>query len=172
MRKIHSDLIATRQLMFQLLGIHFHHMEPEPESQDYGACTFKSEGVRVKFRSAKITPKKVGQFVTFWKRGNDGSVQPYDTEDDFQSLVVSVRCQGRFGHFVFPKDILFQYGILSRSGKGGKRAVRIYPPWDQPTSRQAQKTQAWQLAYFKESHADASFDTQDTQTRAALQEAL
>ncbi|MFQ6421766.1 MULTISPECIES: MepB family protein [unclassified Bacillus (in: firmicutes)] len=32
----------------------------------------------------------------------------------------------------------------------GKRAIRVYPPWDKTTSRQAQKTQAWQLEYFLE----------------------
>ncbi|MEB9620245.1 MepB family protein [Bacillus thuringiensis] len=26
--------------------------------------------------------------------------------------------------------------------------MRVYPPWDKSTSRQAQKTQIWQLEFF------------------------
>ncbi|WCM59207.1 MepB family protein [Paenibacillus polymyxa] len=43
---------------------------------------------------------------------------------------------------------LIKHKILSSKGEGGKRAIRIYPPWDTPTSLQAQKTQTWQLKYF------------------------
>ena len=28
--------------------------------------------------------------------------------------------------------------------------MRVYPPWDVTVSRQAQKTQKWQMAYFLE----------------------
>ena len=38
--------------------------------------------------------------------------------------------------------------ILSSSKKEGKRAMRIYPPWDKTDNSQAKKTQAWQLQYF------------------------
>ena len=27
-------------------------------------------------------------------------------------------------------------------------AIRVYPSWDQPTSKQARETQEWQLTYF------------------------
>lgn len=46
--------------------------------------------------------------------------------------------------------ILFEKGIISKDGKGGKRAIRIYPPWDVTDSRKAYKTQAWQLMFFFE----------------------
>ncbi|MEC0126550.1 MepB family protein [Paenibacillus pabuli] len=49
------------------------------------------------------------------------------------------------GHFVFPKHVLLQRDIISDQGKGGKRAIRVYPPWDKPTSKQALNTQQWQL---------------------------
>ena len=168
MNNIHPDLIAIQQLIYQPCNMLCSQVEPELESQDYGACTFELEGMHVKFRAAKITPKKMGQFVTFWKRKNDGPIQPFDVEDDFQFLVVAVRFQDRFGQFVFPKNILLQYGILARSGKGGKRALRVYPSWDKTTNHQAQKTQKWQIAYFQEIYADASIDTKDTQTRNSL----
>lgn len=42
--------------------------ENEPESKEYDACRFKLNGLNIISRKAKITPKKIGQFVTFWKR--------------------------------------------------------------------------------------------------------
>jgi len=56
----------------------------------------------------------------------------------------------KIGQFVFPKEVLCEKGIISKNSRGGKRAVRIYPPWDQPKSQQAKNTQAWQLNYFSE----------------------
>jgi len=43
---------------------------------------------------------------------------------------------------------LLEYGIISKAGIGGKRAIRVYPGWDKPDSNQAKKTQAWQQYYF------------------------
>jgi hypothetical protein len=37
---------------------------------------------------------------------------------------------------------------VSKDGKGGKRAMRIYPPWDITDNRQAKKTQAWAVDVF------------------------
>ncbi|TRW95625.1 MepB family protein [Flavobacterium gawalongense] len=40
--------------------------------------------------------------------------------------------------------------MLTTDLKEGKRAIRVYPPWDTTTNKQAQKTQKWQLDYFLE----------------------
>ena len=40
----------------------------ELESKEYQACRFNLNNKHIICRTAKITPKKVGQFVTFWKR--------------------------------------------------------------------------------------------------------
>jgi hypothetical protein len=37
---------------------------------------------------------------------------------------------------------------MSRNGKGGKRAIRVYPPWTNPTARDGIKTQQWQIQCF------------------------
>ena len=71
---------------------------------------------------------------------------------------VSVRDAEHFGQFVFPKAVLYEKGIVSKDGKSGKRAMRIYPPWDITDSRQAKKTQAWQLMYFFEIHPNKNID--------------
>lgn len=104
----------------------------------------------IRFRVAKITPTKVGQFLPLWKRSGDGLIQPYDISDSVDLFVISIRQGNNFGQFVFPKAVLCKQVIVSNKGKDGKRAIRVYPSWDEPMSRQAQKTQIWQLKYFLE----------------------
>lgn len=103
---------------------------------------------RVIFRSAKITPTKIGQFVTFWKRIGSGPIMPYDFADPFDFLIVSVRNGHNLGQFVFSKEVLLAHKIISKDGIDGKRALRVYPPWDMAENPQALKSQAWQINYF------------------------
>jgi hypothetical protein len=44
--------------------------------------------------------------------------------------------------------VLCERGVISSHAKEGKRAIRIYPPWDKVDNSQAKKTQFWQLQYF------------------------
>ena len=155
---IHKDLLDTYHLVYQPLKLNCSFPEKEPESSEYAAYNFELHGLSVKFRAAKITPKKIGAFVTIWKRVNKGPIQPYDSSDSIDLFVVSIRKDHYFGQFVFPKSALLKYGILSKNGSGGKRAIRVYPPWDKPISAQAKKTQNWQQRYFLEIREDQEID--------------
>src|SRR5207302_11114262 len=93
-----------------------------------------------------------------WKRIGKGPIMPYDMADDFDFFVVAVRNKDRFGQFVFPKSVLCEKGVISQDGKGGKRAMRVYPAWDIADNSQAKKTQSWQLNYFIEVKTDDSVD--------------
>ena len=144
----HPDLLLTEELFYKPSGLVLQNLKAEDESADYGASEFTINSHSIKFRVGKITPTKVGQFVTFWKRIDKGPILPYDFNDSFDFLVVSVRAENHFGQFIFPKAVLCEKGILSSHGKEGKRAMRIYPPWDKTDNSQAKKTQTWQLKYF------------------------
>ncbi|WP_072032543.1 MULTISPECIES: MepB family protein [Xenorhabdus] len=48
----------------------------------------------------------------------------------------------------FYSDILTRQGIFFTGNKEGKRAIRVYPSWVYPFSKQAIKTQKWQSSYF------------------------
>jgi hypothetical protein len=48
----------------------------------------------------------------------------------------------------FLKSVLADKGIITKNGKEGKRGIRVYPPWDIATNKQAEKTQSWQTKYF------------------------
>lgn len=130
----------------------------ETESKEYDACRFVLNDLRILSRSAKITPKKGGQFVTFWKRYGDGPIEPFHETDPFDFYVVNIRADNKLGQFVFPKAVLINKGIVSTDKKEGKRAFRVYPPWDQTNSKQAERTQKWQLDYFYELSKSIDFD--------------
>lgn len=145
---IHPDLYACLTLAYEPIGLRCTNIIIEPESKEYGACTFEVNDKKIKFRVAKITPKKSGLFVTFWKRMGKGPIMPYDISDDFDYLIISIRTDKNFGQFVFRKSLLLEKGIISQHGKGGKRAIRVYPPWESAPSNQSRKTQNWQQMYF------------------------
>src|SRR5699024_8566531 len=70
--------------------------------------------------------------------------------EEFPDLLVitTFKNKNQFGQFIFPKEILFEKDILRSSSSKGKMAIRVYPSWDNPGSKQAMKTQKWQLPFF------------------------
>ncbi|MEJ8661156.1 MepB family protein [Streptomyces sp. MS1.AVA.4] len=144
----HSDLLAAKALVYDPCGFTCSQPVPEPESAEYAAHAFTLDGRSVRFRAARTTPTKIGQFVTVWKRSPGGPIQPFDAADPVDLFVISSRDHQHFGQFVFPVDALRRRGVVSVNGSGGKRAFRVYPPWVTTTNRQAGSTQAWQLDHF------------------------
>lgn len=68
-----------------------------------------------------------------------------------QMCMSLVRVQvATLGNLYFRSMYCYSRDIILDQGKGGKRAIRVYPPWGNPTSKQALKTQQWQLEYFME----------------------
>lgn len=145
---IYEPLFDLRNNVYQKCGFTFANLEIEPESEDYSACSFELSGIKIKYRVSKITPTKIGQFVSIWKRSNSGITQPFDYSDDFDLLIITANSTSNFGQFIFPKNILVQQKVITNNGVEGKRGMRVYPPWDKVTSKQATKTQQWQNEYF------------------------
>lgn len=150
MISIPNFLLETNSIIFNKLGIEIKSVSLEKESAIYNACQLVLNNRKVLFRTAKITPTKTGQFVTLWKRIPNGSIAPFEINDDFELVIIQTKTENQLGYFVFPKAILIERGIFSTDSKEGKRALRVYPCWDQTTNKQAQKTQQWQLDYFIE----------------------
>ncbi|REG98310.1 MepB family protein [Flavobacterium aquicola] len=144
-----KEFLHCKKLFSEIDNFEIREVTVESESTEYGACRFVLNNLNILFRTAKITPTKTGQFVTLWKRINQGPIRPFDSVDPIDLFVISVRKDNDFGLFIFPKQILVTKEIVSDK-KEGKRAIRVYPPWDITTSKQAQKTQKWQLDYFLE----------------------
>ena len=147
---IPENLIETTELVFDICGFRLGNLKLEKESLAYSACQFELDGTSVLFRLAKITPTKIGQFVTFWKRSKKGTTAPYEVADAIDFFIINAKNKNEFGQFIFPQLVLAEKGIISTHLQEGKRGMRVYPPWDIPSSKQAQKTQQWQLPYFLE----------------------
>lgn len=144
--------------VYNPLNLMISNLQIDAESKEYDACKIELNGFSIISRTAKITPKKAGQFVTFWKRSAEGPIEPFDESDDIDFFVVNIHFEEKFGQFVFPKAVLVKRGIISTLKKEGKRAFRVYPSWDVVESKQAMQSQKWQLEYFGEIDDDADLE--------------
>lgn len=145
---VHQDLELFKKAIHENCGLAITNIVKEAESEEYGAYKFEVANKHVVFRVAKTTPKKIGQFVTFWKRDGDGPIMPFDATDQFDYFIVSIKDTNRFGFFIFSKLTLEKNGVVTTALKAGKRAIRVYPPWVTPDSAQAKNSQKWQQACF------------------------
>lgn len=144
----HSEIEVINEMIFKACNLELTNIAEELESREYAAHSFQLDKKTVKFRIAKITPTKTGQFVTIWKRNEKGITCPYDITDNFDFFIIVTRKEANLGLFIFPKDVLLENKIISNNEREGKRGIRVYPSWDITTNKQAIKTQHWQLQYF------------------------
>ncbi|KMQ68917.1 hypothetical protein ACM39_06425 [Chryseobacterium sp. FH2] len=119
------------------------------ECEEYFGYNFKLNQFSIKFRKAKITPKKIGQFVTLWKRNPETKeIEPFEDKDNFGFYIIAAESQNKRGFFFFSQNVLIQNKILTTSAKEGKRGFRVYPDWDIIKNKQAEKTKNWQTKSF------------------------
>jgi hypothetical protein len=152
-----SELVDAIQNIYTPAGLQVT-KEPKREGgekgREYGACRFALNNAEVVFRVAKITPTKIGQFVTVWKPAppdwkiTQHSIIPLSISDGVDFVVISVADTNHRGQFIFNREVLTQKGIISTQGKLGKLSFRVYPPWVKAISPQAIKTQQWQNQHF------------------------
>ncbi len=143
-----NDLQQIKSLLSQITHQKITDFVTDDECLEYSGCSFKLDDLKIKFRQAKITPKKVGLFVTFWKRNAENKTEPFNINDPFDFYIIAAKQENNFGFFIFPKDLLSEKNILTNSKKEGKRGFRVYPNWTKTENNQAVKTQLWQTIYF------------------------
>lgn len=143
-----ADYENIIKLIFKPCGLALSCFKAELESQEYYASNFQINGLKVKFRKAKITPTKTGQFVTIWKRNKNGITEPFDFKDDFDFVLIYLISENKSGIMFFPKGTLADKGIIKYNEIKGKCGIRVYAPWDKTMSKQAQLTQLWQAKHF------------------------
>ena len=143
-----TDLAAVKSLLYDKCDYKLNNFSRDTESSQYSACSFQLNELFFVHRASKITPTKAGQFVTIWKRSENGITTPYDISDNIDWFIITSRSGDKLGQFVFPKMVLADKGVISINGKGGKRGIRVYPQWSIPPNKQAEETQRWQQNYF------------------------
>lgn len=143
-----NEIKKLDDLVFKPLNLNLSEIATDPESEEYFGFNFKINEINIKFRKSKLTPKKVGQFVTFWKRDKENKTVPFDINDDFDFYIILTEESENSGFFIFPKLILEKENLISSQSKTGKRGFRIYADWHFPNNKQAEKTKLWQTQYF------------------------
>ena len=148
MYALQDNLQNIKILLSDVGSFELKNLNTHSEGIEYGACHFELNDLKIEYRVSKITPTKTGQFVTIWKRNTQGITAPFDVADAIDFVIITSKNGDNWGQFVFPKMVLVEKGIFSQNEKGGKRGIRVYPPWDKAMNKQAEKTQNWQLKYF------------------------
>ena len=143
-----NEIYKLDDLIFKSLNYHLTEIHPDKEADEYFGFDFKINDIKIKFRKSKLTPKKIGQFVTFWKRDQNYKSVPFDIDDDFDFYIILMEENENAGFFIFPKFILEKEDLISSQLKTGKRGFRIYADWHFPNNKQAEKTKLWQRQYF------------------------
>jgi hypothetical protein len=64
---LYNQLYTAKKLLYNKGGFTFNELIIENESQEYAACSFRLNDLKIIFRVSKITPAKTGQFVTMKK---------------------------------------------------------------------------------------------------------
>ncbi|WP_369899792.1 MepB family protein [Bacillus manliponensis] len=123
-------------------------LKEEKQNSEYAGGKFQLNNKNIRFRVSKITPNKIGQFVSFWEKNKNMKNQAFSYESAPDLLVITCIDDNKLGQFIFPKEILLKEKILKTQKQKGKMAMRVYPIWDKPVSNQAKKSQMWQLHYF------------------------
>uniref|UniRef100_UPI00404A8F85 MepB family protein n=1 Tax=Flavobacterium sp. TaxID=239 RepID=UPI00404A8F85 len=157
-KSMNKALSMTIENIFEKLNLMVSEFKIDAASSVYDGCEFKLDTRKIIYRTAKTTPKKAGQFVTFWKRNAQGITEPFSETDVFDFYVINLQSENQVGQFVFPKSKLIEKGIVSSAKKDGKRGFRVYAIWDKTTSKQAIEAQKWQLNYFFELNEPLHFE--------------
>lgn len=149
---IKSNLYLFQESICSLNKIQLKNIAIEQENKDYDGYSFSLNKYHIQFRTAKVTPKKVGQFVTFYKRLPNGIIAPYDIADNIDFFIIASSKANSKGFFIFPKETLLKHDLISQNNSGGKRGFRVYLPNDLPQNKQANSTQKWQAEYYLDSN--------------------
>jgi hypothetical protein len=149
--EFYKALTYVNEILYKPNHLLIKAIREETQNSAYGAGMFQLNSTSVRFRVAKKTPTKIGQFVAFWEKDENNKNQAFSFEKAPDFLVINTfTSNDNFGQFVFPKEVLVKQNILKTATTKGKMAIRVYPSWENPTSKQAIKTQEWQLKYFVE----------------------
>ncbi|RYZ20470.1 MAG: hypothetical protein EOO10_23215, partial [Chitinophagaceae bacterium] len=86
-----SEIKRIQESLYDKCGFRLTNLSLHVESVDYGACSFNLNGKRIEHRISKITPTKTGQFVTLWKRNEQGKTEPFDISDSIDLVVITAK---------------------------------------------------------------------------------
>lgn len=126
MNEFNNAIKYVNEVLYRPNNLIIKNPKEEKQNSDYGAGIFQLNSKSIRFRVAKITPNKIGQFVAFWEKDNRNKNQPFSYNQSPDLLVINTFADKKIGQFIFPKDILVKKGILKTDGQCGKMAVDLF----------------------------------------------
>jgi hypothetical protein len=88
----------------------------------YNSRHYNENGFSIFYTEAKITPKKEGYFVTFYKRINNKN-EPFNNSDHIDFLIIKLNNDQ---YLLFNKKDLIDLKIISKDNVVGKMGFRVY----------------------------------------------
>ena len=61
----------------------------DTDCEEYSGYNFQLQQLNIKYRKAKVTPKKNGLFVTLWKRNIKGQTEPFNHNDQVNFYIIA-----------------------------------------------------------------------------------
>lgn len=152
-KSFHDVIKKLNQTIYESYQLVIDNLEEEKQNSAHNGGRFRLTSnlntKTIRFRVAKITPNKLGQFVSFWEKDKDGINQAFSYRDAPDLLVITTfKNENIFDQFAFLKEPLYDQGVLKSATINGKMAMRVYPSWDNPKNKTAIEAQLWQLNYF------------------------
>ena len=124
MNKFYKTLTYVNEILYEPNHLTIKNILEETQNSDHGAGIFQLNSKSVRFRVAKITPTKIGQFVAFWEKDEANKNQAFSYDNATDLLVINTFGRnGIYGQFVFPKEVLLKQNILKTSKTKGKMAI-------------------------------------------------
>lgn len=110
---MNEQLKKFENILFKICRQKISNIYQDNKSEEYCGYNFTIDKSNIKFRKAKITPKKTGQFVTLWKRNSNNETEPFNENDNFDFYIIVTEDGKKSGFLIFPKHILIEKKILS-----------------------------------------------------------
>ncbi|WP_142325850.1 MepB family protein [Bacillus cereus] len=148
MNNFNDTIRDLNNIVYKPNNLMITNLKEEKQNAEYAGCLFHLNNKTIRFRKSKVTPNKIGQFVSFWEKDENMRNRAFSYEAAPDLLVITCTADNKLGQFIFPKEILLKEKILRTQSQTGKMAMRIYPVWDTTVSNQAKRSQTWQLHYF------------------------
>ncbi|WP_142307795.1 MepB family protein [Bacillus cereus] len=148
MNNFNDTIRDLNNIVYKPNNLMITNLKEEKQNAEYAGCLFHLNNKTIRFRKSKVTPNKIGQFVSFWEKDENMRNRAFSYEPAPDLLVITCIADNKLGQFIFPKEILLKEKILRTQSQTGKMAMRIYPVWDTTVSNQAKRSQTWQLHYF------------------------
>src|SRR5699024_2195701 len=137
MNDFYTALHYVNKMIYEPYDLIVNSDQEEKQNSKYCAGTCQLSSRTVRFRVANITSTKAGKYVAFMEKDRNDKNQPYLYEKAPDLFVITTfKSENEFGQFIFPREVLLEKGILRSDLTKGKMAIRVYPSWDNPSSKQ------------------------------------